>query len=67
MVLEHKYGLMVPNMKVNGEIIKQMVKASFGTLMVMYEGEWQEDKANGYGVYVHVNGAKYEGYWKNDL
>ncbi len=26
-----------------------------------------DDKANGYGVYVHVNGAKYEGQWKNDL
>jgi hypothetical protein len=28
---------------------------------------WEDDKANGYGVYVHVNGAKYEGYWRNDL
>jgi hypothetical protein len=33
----------------------------------VYEGEWVDDKANGYGVYVHVNGAKYEGNWKNDL
>ena len=33
----------------------------------IYEGEWEEDKANGYGVYIHVNGAQYEGYWKNDL
>jgi hypothetical protein len=31
------------------------------------EGEWLDDKANGYGVYLHVNGAKYDGYWKNDL
>jgi len=30
-------------------------------------GEWKNDKANGYGVYKHVNGARYEGYWKNDL
>ena len=25
------------------------------------EGDWKDDKANGYGVYTHVNGAKYEG------
>ena len=25
------------------------------------------DKANGYGVYEHVNGARYEGDWKDDL
>ena len=30
-------------------------------------GEWKEDKANGYGVYIHVNGARYEGNWKDDL
>jgi len=34
----------------------------------VYKGKfWHADKANGYGVYVHVNGGKYEGYWKNDL
>ena len=22
---------------------------------------------NGYGTYTHVNGSKYEGYWKNDM
>jgi hypothetical protein len=27
----------------------------------IFEGEWEFDKANGYGVYVHVNGAKYDG------
>ena len=26
-----------------------------------------DDKANGYGIYKHVNGAKYEGNWKDDL
>jgi hypothetical protein len=26
-----------------------------------------DDKANGYGIYTHVNGAKYEGYWRDDL
>ena len=31
------------------------------------KGEWEDDKANGYGIYIHVNGAQYEGYWKNDL
>ena len=33
----------------------------------MFEGEWVCDKANGYGVYTHINGAKYEGLWKDDL
>lgn len=32
----------------------------------VYEGDWEDDKANGYGVYLHVNGARYEGNWKND-
>ena len=27
----------------------------------VFEGEWLDDKANGYGVYVHQNGARYEG------
>ena len=39
-----------------------------------YDGEWKNDKANGKGTYVHVNGAKYEGdvnqyfifKWEND-
>jgi hypothetical protein len=24
------------------------------------------DKANGYGTYIHANGSKYEGDWKDD-
>lgn len=31
------------------------------------DGEWKDDKANGFGIYTHINGAKYEGYWKDDL
>ncbi len=27
----------------------------------MYEGDWEDDKANGKGMYIHVNGAKYQG------
>lgn len=33
----------------------------------IFEGEWKEDKANGFGIYTHVNGAKYEGFWVDDL
>jgi len=29
----------------------------------VYEGNWTNDKANGFGVYIHVNGARYEGNW----
>jgi hypothetical protein len=28
-----------------------------------YEGEWKDDKMDGYGVYLYSNGDKYEGYW----
>jgi hypothetical protein len=31
-----------------------------------YDGEWKDDRANGYGVYCHSGGAKYEGHWNND-
>jgi hypothetical protein len=32
----------------------------------VYEGEWKDDKAHGYGKYMHTDGAQYEGYWKED-
>ena len=28
-----------------------------------YEGEWKDDKAHGFGVYISHNGSVYEGYW----
>jgi len=28
-----------------------------------YDGEWKDDKMDGYGVYLYSNGDKYEGYW----
>jgi hypothetical protein len=33
----------------------------------VYEGNWVNDKANGFGLYIHVNGARYEGQWRHDL
>ena len=33
----------------------------------LFEGEWTDDKANGFGIYSHTNGAYYEGHWLNDL
>ncbi len=32
----------------------------------IFEGEWLDDQANGYGIYYHSNGNTYKGYWKND-
>jgi hypothetical protein len=29
-------------------------------------GNWENDKANGYGVYTHANGSRYEGEWVDD-
>ena len=33
----------------------------------MYDGKWVNSKANGFGVYINSRGARYEGYWKDDL
>jgi len=30
-----------------------------------YDGEWKDDKMDGYGIYLYSNGDKYEGYWTN--
>lgn len=69
-------GPMEPDMRVSGKIIKLMERENSFMLMGMYlkvifsyniAGEWEDDKANGYGVYLHSNGAKYKGYWKDDL
>jgi len=32
----------------------------------IYEGDWLDDKAHGFGAYIHTNGARYIGYWKED-
>ena len=32
----------------------------------LYEGQWKDDKSNGYGVYLHSDGAQYQGEWKED-
>jgi len=33
----------------------------------MYEGNFENDKVTGKGVYTHSNGSKYDGEWLNDL
>ena len=32
----------------------------------VYEGEWREDKMNGYGKFIHGNNDLYEGYFIDD-
>jgi hypothetical protein len=32
----------------------------------VYTGQFLNDKVNGKGTYVHSNGARYEGDWKDD-
>jgi hypothetical protein len=71
-----KYGQMALDMKDHGKMIKQREKENSYTLMETFSkvhrvlficiGEWKDDKANGYGIYTHINGAKYEGNWQND-
>ena len=67
---------MVPNMKVNGKIIRHVAKGFFTIAMEIYvltfnnfldNGMWKDDKANGYGIYTHLNGSRYEGEWLDDL
>jgi hypothetical protein len=31
-----------------------------------YQGDWQEDKKQGQGIYYYPNGEKYDGEWIND-
>ena len=31
----------------------------------IYEGDWLNDKPNGYGLYTQIDGTKYEGEWKD--
>ena len=68
---------MVINMKATGKITLQMdrvgsitqmdqsMKVRFKNLLFMI-GSWENDKANGYGVFTHANGSKYQGEWKDD-
>ena len=35
-------------------------------LITVCVGNWENDKANGYGIYIHANGSKYEGEWRDD-
>ena len=76
--MEYRNGQMARNTKASGKTTKLAEKASFNMLMEMCvntlktiisldEGEWKDDKANGFGIYVHVNGARYEGNWNDDL
>jgi hypothetical protein len=33
-----------------------------------YKGQWSKNyKKNGYGIYIKEDGAKYEGYWQDDM
>ena len=32
----------------------------------MYEGYWQDNKANGKGRLIHADGDVYDGHWKDD-
>ena len=32
----------------------------------VYDGDWKDDKADGFGIYTHNNGNRYVGDWKED-
>ena len=31
-----------------------------------YEGSWKDNKAHGFGKFIHANGDIYEGYWQRN-
>lgn len=77
MDMAFKFGQMALNMKATGKITLPAEEAGSTIQMAMFMmvclslritsvGDWQNDKANGYGVYMHANGSKYEGEWKDD-
>ena len=35
--------------------------------MLLIIQDWEEHKSKGQGVYIHADGARYEGAWNNDL
>lgn len=51
-----------------------MGRGSSSILMATYvvrlvsvdDGEWANNRCNGFGVYSHSNGSRYEGHWKDD-
>ena len=45
------------NKNVNTESPQKLIGCEY------YDGEWKDDKMDGYGVYLYSNGDKYEGYW----
>ena len=45
------------NKNTNVNISPQLIGCEY------YDGEWKDDKMDGYGVYLYSNGDKYEGYW----
>jgi hypothetical protein len=57
MVMENKYGQM-----------DQFVGRANLYMLIgdVYTRDWRDNKANGTGVYIHVNGARYEGTWIDD-
>ena len=32
----------------------------------IYNGNWKDDKAHGFGAYINQDGSKYNGNWKED-
>lgn len=43
------------------DIVRQV-----GLHYLFYEGAWEDQKRNGYGVQIFPNGAIYEGNWQNN-
>jgi len=54
----------------HGYVTKAQIKMGWGTQVWpdggKYEGEWQNNRANGKGQFWHADGDVYEGNWKDD-
>ena len=64
-IKEGKGKLYMPGSKVLNQKGKENKNQNINELIgcEYYDGEWKDDKMDGYGIYLYSNGDKYEGYW----
>lgn len=57
----------VIKLKVKVDYIMQMEIFMMEYIINIYFQDWEDHKSKGHGIYIHSDGARYEGGWNNDL